>query len=74
MCIRDSAYDAPHLVAILRALGIRQGDTLMVHSSWQPLNGFRGKPADLIAALKEVVGPGGLPVSYTHLDVYKRQL
>ncbi|CDH43056.1 AAC(3) family N-acetyltransferase [Candidatus Contendibacter odensensis] len=56
------AYDAPHLVAILRALGIRQGDTLMVHSSWQPLNGFRGKPADLIAALKEVVGSEGLLV------------
>ena len=56
------SYDAPHLIAILRAWGIHAGDVLMLHSSWQPLNGFRGKPADLIAALKEVVGPEGLLV------------
>jgi aminoglycoside 3-N-acetyltransferase len=32
----------------------------MVHASWRPLSGFRGKPADMVRALQESVGPQGL--------------
>ncbi|MDX1656469.1 MAG: AAC(3) family N-acetyltransferase, partial [Candidatus Competibacteraceae bacterium] len=31
-----------------------------VHASWLSHNGFRGRPVELIEALKAVVGPGGL--------------
>ena len=55
-------YDGPALLRRLRRLGVRQGDTLMVHSSWKPLNGFRGRPADMIVALKQAVGETGLLV------------
>lgn len=56
------SYDGTDLNKALRAAGIRQGDTLMVHSSWLAMNGFRGKPADMVAALKQLVGPDGLLV------------
>jgi aminoglycoside 3-N-acetyltransferase len=54
------SYEAAALVRALRRGGLRPGDTLMVHASWRPDNGFRGSPADFVAALKEVVGPDGL--------------
>ncbi len=53
-------YDAAALGRALRRLGLRPGDTLMVHASWRPDNGFRGSPADFVAALKQAVGPDGL--------------
>jgi aminoglycoside 3-N-acetyltransferase len=56
------SYDGDALVRSLNAAGVGPGDTLMVHSSWVALNGFRGKPADMVAALKRVVGPDGLLV------------
>jgi aminoglycoside 3-N-acetyltransferase len=64
------AYDATALVAGLRRLGVAAGDTLMVHASWLPDNGFRGGPADFVAALKQAVGPDGLLVmpSFTYHD------
>ncbi len=64
------AYDAAALTAALRRLGVAAGDTLMVHASWLPDNGFRGGPADFIAALKQAVGPAGLLVmpSFTYHD------
>lgn len=55
-------YDGPALLRRLRRLGVRQDDTLMVHSSWKPLNGFSGRPADMIVALKQAVGENGLLV------------
>jgi aminoglycoside 3-N-acetyltransferase len=54
------SYDGRGLVRALRDLGIARGDVLMVHATWNPNNGFRGSPADLIAALKEAVGPEGV--------------
>lgn len=64
------AYDAAALVAALRKLGVGAGDTVMVHASWLPDNGFRGGPAGFVAALKEAVGPDGLLVmpSFTYHD------
>lgn len=53
-------YDVVALERALRKLGLRPGDSLMVHASWLPNNGFRGKPLDFINALKTTLGPHGL--------------
>ena len=53
-------YDGARLVRALADLGIRRGDVLMVHATWTPNNGFRGSPADLIAALQSAVGRDGV--------------
>ncbi|MDD3352549.1 AAC(3) family N-acetyltransferase [Zoogloea sp.] len=56
------AYGADELIARLRQCGVVPGTTLVVHSSWLPHNGFQGKPADLVKALKLAVGDKGLLV------------
>ena len=43
----------------LGAIGIRHGDSLLVHSSYDAFSGFRGKPSDILATLQEAVGPAG---------------
>lgn len=56
------AYGPEDVVKKLRQCGVLPGTTLIVHSSWLQHNGFRGKPADLVKALKNAVGPEGLLV------------
>ncbi len=56
------SYDAGDLGRFLQRSGLQRGDTLMLHSSWQPLNGFKGTPAQFGAALREYLGPEGLLV------------
>lgn len=56
------AYGPDELIRQLRRCGVAPGSTLIVHSSWLPHNGFRGKPADLVRALKQAVGEEGLLV------------
>jgi len=56
------AYGPDELVTRLRKIGVTPGSTLMFHSSWLPHNGFKGKPADVVRALKAAVGEGGLLV------------
>ena len=56
------AWGPDTLVRVLARCGVTAGSTLVVHSSWLPYNGFRGKPADLVRALKNAVGPEGLLV------------
>lgn len=53
------SYDGAALVAALGRLGVRPGDTLMVHASWLPDNGFKRGPAGFVAALVQAVGAGG---------------
>lgn len=43
----------------LMKLGLRSGDTVMIHSSYKALGGIEGGAAAVICALKEVVGPEG---------------
>lgn len=57
---RFLAYGPDRLLAVLRTLGIQNGDTVMVHASWHPNNGFTGTPIRFIAELKAAVGPNGL--------------
>lgn len=47
------------LVAWLRAQGIGPGCVLLVQSSFNDMHTFAGRPIDLLAALRELVGPGG---------------
>lgn len=54
------SYGQSELIKALKRRGVARGDFLMVHSSWLPSNGFRGKPVDFITAIKEVVGTDGL--------------
>lgn len=56
------AYGPNDVVRYLRRIGVGEGSTLMMHASWRPHNGFQGKPAALVEALKTVVGPDGLVV------------
>lgn len=56
------SYDAEDLKRFLTGIGVRHGDTLMLHSSWLPLNGFKGTPAQFNSALREHLGPEGLLV------------
>jgi aminoglycoside 3-N-acetyltransferase len=52
-------FDADALMACLRRLGMREGDTVLVHSSFDRFAGFTGKPTDVVMALQRVVGPSG---------------
>lgn len=56
------SYDESLFCKKLIELGVQSGDTLMVHSSWNNLNGFKGRPLDIINGLKHVIGPAGLIV------------
>jgi len=57
---RFLCWDAAALASRLAACGVRRGDWLMLHASWQPRSGFTGKPRDLVAALAGLVGREGL--------------
>ena len=44
----------------LHRVGLRQGDSTLVHSSFDAFESFDGKPSDVIEVLKNVVGSRGL--------------
>ena len=56
------AYGPGDIIRKLNRIGVVRGTTLVVHSSWRNHNGFRGKPSDLVNALKGTVGKEGLLV------------
>ena len=56
------SYGISELTDFLKSIGIHQGDTVIVHSSWQSTSGFTGNPAQFCAALRDAVGPTGLVV------------
>src|SRR5688500_8804102 len=53
------SYGTAELLATLRSLGIRPGDTLMVHAGFNRLSGFKASPSQLVDTLLEAVGPDG---------------
>jgi len=54
----------------LSALGIRAGDTLMVHSSLRRIGWVAGGPVAVVQALMDVLGPSGTLVMPTHSTDY----
>ncbi|MFF4314581.1 aminoglycoside N(3)-acetyltransferase [Streptomyces sp. NPDC001507] len=53
------------LVAQLRALGVRSGDTLLVHASLSAVGPVRGRARTVADSLLETLGPDGTLVVYT---------
>jgi aminoglycoside 3-N-acetyltransferase len=56
------SYDQKALEATLRQFGVVSKDRIMLHSSWLSLNGFQGRPIEMINVLKEIISPEGLLV------------
>jgi len=75
---RWRAFGADDLRTTLHRLGVKSGDVVMVHSSFDRFAGFSGKPSDVIRVLQEVVGPMGtllmptLPFTGTAVDYISR--
>src|SRR5437764_1155263 len=74
-CVRRwCSFDRADLLHLFERLGVRSGDALLVHASFDRFEGFLGKPTDVITALEEAVGPGGtilmptLPFTGTAVD------
>src|SRR5688572_11803022 len=53
------SYDAAQLNAQLRRMGITDTDTLLVHSNFEPMSGFKGAPMDVVNALAGLVADKG---------------
>ena len=53
-------FDRGKLEFALTKLGIKTGDTVFVHSSFDAFRGFKGKPTDIIQMLKSLVGMNGV--------------
>lgn len=60
MCTRDS------LASDLRAMGLRAGETLLVHSSLSSLGWVCGGPGVVVRALLDALGDSGTLVVPTH--------
>lgn len=56
------------LAGQLRALGVRPGGVLVVHTSFRAVGPVEGGPLGLIAALREALGPAGTLVMPTMTD------
>ena len=75
---RFLAFTPADFVAVLRRLGVQQGDILCAHSSFDQFLGFEGNLGDAVNALKDTVGPdGGLmmptqPFSGSAIDYVKK--
>jgi len=57
---------ADRITRDLRALGVRESGTLLVHSSLSSLGFVRGGPKAVIEALRAAIGPQGTLVLPTH--------
>jgi aminoglycoside N3'-acetyltransferase len=58
----------PEIVSQLRALGVSQGDVLLVHTSFRAVRPVEGGPAGLIEALRTALGPAGTLVMPSWTD------
>lgn len=52
-------YDPGDLTAALHRVGVRAGDTLLVHSGFRRTTGFTGTPHDVLGCLLAATGPEG---------------
>lgn len=75
---RFRSFDAGDIEKALRNVGIKAGDVVFVHSSYDAFEGFSGTPTNVIAALETAVGPDGtlmmpsMPFTGTALDYIAR--
>lgn len=53
------AFDRQDLLSVLRSVGVRSGDVIMVHSAIDRFAAFKGTPTDIIETLKAAVGEDG---------------
>jgi aminoglycoside 3-N-acetyltransferase len=53
------SYDSEELERTLHKLGVCHGDTVLVHSSFNPYTGFQGSPEELIDVFLKSIGPDG---------------
>lgn len=60
--------DRASVASELGALGVRQGDVLMVHASLKAVGPVTGGPAAVAAALMDAVGPQGTVMGYASWD------
>lgn len=67
MCA-TAAFTAENVVAQLRALGVREGGVLLVHTAFSRVRPIEGGPRGLIEALTRAVGPRGTVVMPTMTD------
>jgi aminoglycoside 3-N-acetyltransferase len=63
---QPTPYTVQSFSADLRALGLRAGDTVLVHSSASSLGFVVGGPQAVVQALLDVLGPDGTLVAPTH--------
>lgn len=56
---RIYAYDAAQLKVKLQELGIREGDAILMQSSFDNLNGFSGEGVEVIDCVLDILGPSG---------------
>lgn len=56
---RFRSYDAPALEAALRALGIAEGDVVLMHAAFSPFSGFTGTPQALVDCVLRILGAEG---------------
>jgi aminoglycoside 3-N-acetyltransferase len=66
----DEPVTVASLVADLRDLGVRAGETLLVHSSLQSVGWVAGGAQAVVEALAEAVSSGGTVVVPTHTGQY----
>ncbi len=52
-------YNTKDIVEKLKELGVNKGDNILVHSSWDAFNNYKGTPKELIDALLDLIGPEG---------------
>ncbi|KAF6800937.1 hypothetical protein CSOJ01_12114 [Colletotrichum sojae] len=64
--IPDSICTKPSLITDLRNLGLKQGDTILLHSSLSSLGWVNGGAETVVSALLEVLGDSGTLVVPAH--------
>ena len=53
------SYSSEDLVAVLHDLGLRHGDSVLLHSAFEDHFGFRGSPEDIVEAFVKAIGKDG---------------
>lgn len=57
--INKRHFDINDFETTLISMGLKEGDCLIVHSSWRSFIGFDGKPEDIINSIKNIIGMSG---------------